>query len=337
MSVNNFHALSYLLIIFCAVSFKASAEDAQQKDLQQNRTPMEWLSLMQSAAMENDYRGTFVFSRGPMLSTVQVVHRYDNGVEQERLTQLDGEMGEVIRNGTEVMCVLPENRVVKLEKDAFSNKVLAVFSEFMPDHEMYALEVAGFERLIGRHSVEIAVRAVDEHRYSYRLWLDRDTGFLLKSVLHDIEGKELEQFRYTNLELPAKISDEELSPLRQGDAILHKMISSPGKDQNWPTEMLWDLSWVPQGFSSLGRSSQPGQNVLVYSDGLATFSVFVEAVDDQMMPEGASMVGATVAYHQRVMTGKHHYAVTVMGEIPAMTAMKLAKSVKPVMKYSSQP
>jgi sigma-E factor negative regulatory protein RseB len=70
---------------------------------------------------------------------------------------------------------------------------------------------------------------------------------------------------------------------------------------------------------------------MLYSDGLATFSVFVEQIESNSMPIGASVVGATVAYHHRVMEGSHHYGVTVMGEVPAMTAMMVAESVRPTM------
>ena len=59
------------------------------------KDPGYWLSKMQVAAIEANYKGTFVFSRGPMSSSVRVVHRFKDGFEEERLTQLDGQQGAV--------------------------------------------------------------------------------------------------------------------------------------------------------------------------------------------------------------------------------------------------
>lgn len=310
----------------------SSFVSAESAPAEAQRSAQDWLMKMQEASVQSNYKGTFVFTRGRMTSTVQIVHRYQDGVEQERLTQLDGEMGEIVRTGSEVMCVLPNNRVVKVEQDdKFSNRIVSAFSGFMPKHDRYELQVKGFQRLIGRQSVQVAVEAQDKDRLSYYLWLDKDTGLLLKSKVVDDKAQELERFHYTVLEFPETIVDEELNPISKGAVVSHKMIPTVKKDRMWPGALSWQVSWVPDGYSRISSMPKPGHNVQVYSDGLATFTVFVEQVESNAMPEGASIVGATVAYFHKVMTGDHHYGVTVMGEIPAMTAMMVAESVKPDM------
>lgn len=328
--VSNASSLVVLLaVLSLGLSSFASAESAFA---QSQRSAQDWLMKMQEASVQSNYKGTFVFTRGRMTSTVQIVHRYQDGVEQERLTQLDGEMGEIIRTDSEVMCVLPNNRVVKVEQDdKFSNRIVSALSGFMPEHDRYDLQVKGFQRLIGRQSIQVAVEAQDKDRLSYYLWLDRDTGLLLKSKVVDEKAQELERFHYTVLEFPETITDEELNPIGKGAVVSHKMIPTVKKDRMWPGGLAWQVDWVPDGYSRINGMPKPGHNVQVYSDGLATFTVFVEQVESNAMPEGASIVGATVAYFHKVMTGDHHYGVTVMGEIPAMTAMMVAESVKPEM------
>ena len=63
---------------------------------------------------------------------------------------------------------------------------------------------------------------------------------------------------------------------------------------------------------------------LVYSDGLATVSVFVEKIDPNTKPgmEGLSNMGAVHAY---VMRADGHQ-VTTVGEVPAETITLIAKS-----------
>ena len=315
-----FFVLSFLALF----SVAASAGDANSED------PVFLLQAMQQAAVETNYRGTFIFSRGEMSSTVEVVHRYRDGIEEERLKQLDGEMGEVIRRGREVMCVLPDNKVVKIEQDAISSGVVQAFSGFRPKHELYTLRFVGATRLIDREALNIAVEAQDKHRYSYQLWLDKDTKLLLKSSLQG-NGVELERFRYAEIEFTDAITDLELNPMNEGPVISHQLIPSAKKDHKWPGGIAWQVGWAPPGYEAMGVSNNPGKNVMLYSDGLATFSVFVEQIESNSMPIGASVVGATVAYHHRVLEGSHHYGVTVMGEVPAMTAMMVAESVRPTM------
>lgn len=311
------------LVLFSSISLSSIASDAL--------TAGEWLKKMQSAAVHENYRGTFIFSRGEMISAMSIVHRYDEGEERELLKQLDGEMGEIIRQGTQVTCVFPDNRVVKLEQTEFSNKIVQTFADFTPDQQNYHLTVQGVCRQVERPCIKLSIKANDQHRYSYFLWLDQATGLLLKSALQNNEGIELERFQYTHIEFPSTISDEELKPMNDGVLVEHQMIPSVEKDVRWPLQMMWKSEWVPPGFMKVDGNSQPGNNVLVFSDGLASYSIFIEKVDDDMMPEGASQVGATVAYTQALKLDSHQYSVTVVGEIPAMTAMMIAASIKPAM------
>lgn len=294
-----------------------------------------WLARMQKASVEQNYRGTFVLTRGAMSSSMRVVHAYADGIESERMTQLDGEMGEIIRRNGEVMCIFPDNRVVQLEKDSFSNQVVKAFADFMPDSRFYTLSVRGESRLINRTTVHIDVRARDAHRYSYELWLDKQTGLLLKSSLSNAKGKVLEHFRFTDIAFPEHIAEEELEPMTKGAVVAHEFIPPVPQDQRWPDAMMWEVAYLPPGFSAIKAPKRPGVNTMLYSDGLASYSVFVERVTEDAMPEGASMVGATVAYAEKLQTDGHHYAVTVIGQIPPMTAMKVAESVKPTMKQGS--
>ncbi len=293
----------------------------------QERTAYEWLQAMQQASKQENYQGVFMFSRGEMSSTVQVVHRYQNGLVEERLRQLDGEMGEIIRHGADVICVFPDNRVVQLEKNNFGNRLVEALSDFMPGHEFYELETAGAERLIERSAIKLRIAARDKHRYSYALWLDQETALLLKSSILNAEGKELERFQFTQIAFPKQIPDSALAPMNAGELVEHEWIPPVRKDQDWPEAMQWNASWIPPGFKGMRKAP----NIMLYSDGLATYSIFVEAADEERMPDGASMVGATVAYSHSLQSGVHQYGVTVMGEIPAMTAMMIAESIQPEM------
>jgi len=320
-----------LLCLSSLANADTSPENSLAETLVSENTPEQWLEKMQLASMTENYQGTFMFSRGGMSSSMSIVHRYQNDEEQELLKQLDGEMGEIVRQGNQVMCVFPDNRVVQLEKAKYSNKIVQSFSNFMADQKNYRLENVGECRQVERPCIKLAIKAVDQHRYSYFLWLDKQTGLLLKSALKNSEGVDLERFQYTNITFPEKISDKALEPMNAGSLVEHVIIPSVQKDVSWPPEIMWRSDWVPPGFMPISGNDQLGGNVLVFSDGLANYSVFIEKIEDNMMPEGASQVGATVAYALTLTFNSHQYGVTVIGEIPAMTAMLVAESVKPNM------
>jgi len=327
---------SFLKSIFC-VFFLVSVCSAQTVQNQKGPqvlasalTAEQWLNKMHLAAIEENYRGTFVFMRGKMTSTMTVVHRYLNGVERERLQQLDGEMGEIIREGETVKCIFPDNRVVQVEQSTYVNKFTKSFVGFMPGDSQYDLTILGQERMIDRRCIVLGITAKDANRYSYRLWLDEQSGLLLKSAVQDAKGIDLERFQYTQIEFPDEVSDEALESMMTGEVVTHELIPTEKMDKKWASGMMWRSNWIPIGFEKVDGDNLVGDNVLVYSDGLATYSIFIEKINQNSMPEGASQVGATIAYVKKRRFGVHEYSVTVIGEIPAMTAMRVAESIEPV-------
>ncbi len=294
-----------------------------------------WLERMAVAMQTQSYRGVFVYSRGDTFSSMKVIHRYKDGEDREKLVQLDGEMGEILRTGDEVVCVLPGNRVVSLEQSIPSGPFAGAFARtLMPKKDHYFIAVEGEGRIAGHQAIKVAVTAKDVYRYNYVLWLEKYSGLLLKSVLTNADGDVLEQFHYTFLELADNISDEELAPNNMGDVYSHESLPSIQASSDWPAKMEWRIDWLPDGFMPVnkglsGQGVVSSSNVQVFTDGLASFSVFIEKPGKGNMPEGVSVIGATVAYAHRLTWKNHNYMVTVVGEVPIAAAMRIAERVVP--------
>ena len=147
--------LSSVVLLSLALNASQAAEISQNSSREQPSTQdraswqaLDWLMYMQTASLEQNYQGRFVFSRGPMSSAMSIIHQYSDGVEKERLKQLDGEMGEIVRDGERVMCVFPDNRVVEVESSPISHNFTNKFVGFMPGKSQYALSVVGKDRMI---------------------------------------------------------------------------------------------------------------------------------------------------------------------------------------------
>jgi sigma-E factor negative regulatory protein RseB len=164
----------------------------------------------------------------------------------------------------------------------------------------------------------------------------------LKTQLCDSHGQVIEQILFARLDMPENIADADLTPavntegmrwVRQGPA--HEMTPSALAE--------YRASALPPGFhltvsgvQTLGGASAPAAH-LVYSDGLATVSVFVEpetppspaAEQTPSAPaeppmEGLARVGSGFAF-STVVQG---HQVTAVGEVPAQTVEFIAHSVK---------
>ena len=91
----------------------------------------------------------------------------------------------------------------------------------------------------------------------------------------------------------------------------------------------WRADWLPKGFASVGnRLTDHGEKALIFSDGLATLSIFI--IDQyKSAPKATARYGATVAVIVPSKNADREYMVIVVGEIPVATARQVAVSVRP--------
>ena len=292
---------------------------------------------MSSAFSALNYDGTFVYSHGDSMETLRIVHSRSGEVERERIVRLDGPNLELIREGEKISCVHPANWDGdinhRIPVGPFAKAFVRDFSEL---NHSYKFQNLGEDRIVGRDAVSVSIKPVDDLRYGYRVWIDKDTGLLLKSVLMH-QGRVLERFQFTQLSLNEEIPEEQLVVGIEGDVLVHYPLVSSA-DPVEPTASAWKLAWIPTGFrmsiQGIRRngSESPAADTLTYSDGMSAFSVFVESIDtdpEDIVGEATTQKGATVAVGRVVSVRDHKHLVTVVGEVPLTTAKRLAASVVP--------
>lgn len=291
-------------------------------------TAEEWLARLGPALNMTTYRGVMAYTRGDQVSAMRVAHRYQNGHVEERLVQLDGASGEFVRKGAEVICVLPDRGRVQLEPVMPSGPFAEAFANrLVPDNPWYRPELLGDDRVAGYPAKVLALNARDSRRYSYRLWLEYQSGLLLKSHVRSASGEVLESFQFTDLEITDTLPDSEFEVRGNGREIAALLASESGEPAVKPMPSGWQLGWMPEGFVPAAVPRVGRGPAMAFSDGLSAFSVFVEPVGGLNMPTGASRIGATTAYMHRLVANDEVYLVTVVGEIPPETAMQVAQSV----------
>jgi len=288
-----------------------------------------WLERLGPALNMTSYRGVFVYARGESVHSMQIAHRYNDGVVEERLVLQDGGSGEIVRKGMNVVCVLPETGRVQLDQVIPSGPFAEAFtSQLMPVNRWYRAEMKGEDRVAGYDVVSLSLTAKDPYRYSHRLWLEKATGLLVKSHVRNAEGEVLEQFQFTSLHIGEDIPDSEFEIRTQGREI-SRTLDEPTPAASVVQRMNgWQLGWRPEGFMPAAAPRSGKGRAVAFSDGLAAFSVFVEPAGPVTMPTGASKIGATTVYMHQVKEGDNAFLITVVGELPPQTARQVAESVR---------
>lgn len=294
-----------------------------------DREAREWLERMSESLATRNYEARFFRVRDSRSDAWRIIHRVERGKATERLVSLDGSGREYIRNESEVICYLPDKRTVLVEKRAEESTLLStvpVYSERLEAN--YSIERGGATKTLGRRTQLILVKPRDQFRYGYRLWLDQETAMPLKSQLCDRNGNVIEQLLFAELHFRDRISADSLKPAVSADGF--KWLY---QDAQQPRVRSASLEWVihpPAGFrlttwriQAIAGSSAPVQH-LVYSDGLASVSVFIEPRNAQTQAiSGLAKVGAAFAY-SRDLDG---HQVTAVGEVPAATVQAIAAGV----------
>ncbi|HEY4644874.1 MAG TPA: MucB/RseB C-terminal domain-containing protein [Steroidobacteraceae bacterium] len=291
-----------------------------------------WLERMNRALATRNYDGTFFHVRNGKVVTLRIIHRVEDGKVSERLVSLDGSGREIVRNDEELTCYLPDQRRVLVETRQEQGALLGTLPAFgAAVTENYRLEMLPRARLLGRTTQVIAVNPKDAYRFGYRLWIDEGTALPLKTQLCDEKGNVVEQVLFANITLPDSIPKSAVEPQVNGDGL--QWFRQPSPKQGMASfAQLWRASKLPPGFKLTATNSQMMEGStspvahLVYSDGLASVSVFIETKSPQHDPlNGLSRVGSAFAFSTTV----RGHLVTAVGEVPAQTVQFIAGSTRP--------
>ncbi|KPX13585.1 Sigma E regulatory protein, MucB/RseB [Pseudomonas amygdali pv. dendropanacis] len=275
---------------------------------------------------QQSYQGTFVYERNGSFSTHRIWHRIADGHVQERLLQLDGSAQEVLRVDGLTQCVSGTLEAgvanpADSSARAFDVKRLSAW---------YDIKIVGKSRVAGRQATVVALSPKDQHRYGLELHLDNETGLVLKSLLLSEKGQLLERFQFTDLDTAGVLSEQMLNT--RADCKPVSVLKA--KPEPSISSVAWHSDWLPPGFevSSSGvrkdSSTQSSVTHLMYGDGLARFSVFIEAVKGGASSDIRTQLGPTVAVSRRLTTPQGDMMVTVVGEIPMGTAERIALSMR---------
>lgn len=309
---------SLILVLGALLTFSVAAQAPQGVEL---------LSQMSSSVRGLDYQGSFLYQHAGRIDTLRVFHA--GGVrEQERLISLNGPRNEVIRNGNNVTCIQADDSAIVYTSTS-GRALLPLVPEAatagIDDH--YTIRPDGSDRVAGYDADIIDVLPRDAFRYGYRLWLEKGTRLLLRSIVTNHKKMPIEQFMFVSLEIGKTPADTDLVP-RQRELLT--TTSAPADEIKERGPPGWTVINAPAGFTlrSARRSANAvaGAEHLVYSDGLASVSVYVEPAQAKIdLPTTLASRGTLNIYS----FSKDSWRFTVLGDVPAATVTAIAESLGP--------
>jgi sigma-E factor negative regulatory protein RseB len=281
-----------------------------------------WLAKIGPALRDLDYQGTLVYLADGRIETMRVFHREDDGRERERLVAVTGPAREVVRDGERVMCIGTTTGAVSYDASRSGRWTDAEALSRMARRRGYGASLGGSGRVAGHAAQIVDIPARDGWRYGYRLWLHAATGLPLRVDLLDAGGDAIEQVAFTELQL-VEPSDADLAPPPGARPV--RLRPTASRIDATPR---WQVPVPPPGYE-LRASRAVGDGVqMLYSDGLASVSVYVERAD-------AGMRGATTT--RRGAVNARAYAVDgwrvlAIGKVPLATVDRFARTVRTVAK-----
>jgi sigma-E factor negative regulatory protein RseB len=343
-----FKSTFLLALLLLSASCGAGADALRQEDLS-------WLQIMAFAAHQTDYSGTFVYQYGGHIETSRITHIADRDGEHGRLESLDGPRREIIRNNDQVWCDTG-NGMVRTELGQGGRE----FPALLPQQitllkENYLIKPAEEVRLAGFHAHAMIFQPKDNLRYTHKMWADSVSGLLLKSEVLDERGAAIEQYYFTQLSIGGDIDrkwiilNQPVTGFHDREALHSRRGQKRAEPNGTPHEgdphtahplppmsvshvaSGWRVDALPSGFKKIAevRRQMHGKDSpviqMVFSDGLAGISVFIEKSDnDEDDHTGLSSQGVIQVY-TRVLDD---HLVTVVGELPPRTVMQVADSVR---------
>ncbi|MBI4939013.1 MAG: MucB/RseB C-terminal domain-containing protein [Nitrosomonadales bacterium] len=310
-------------LLACAPA--ASADPLWQDDLN-------WLKTMLFASHQTDYSGVFVYRYGSHVETSHITHVVDGDGEHARLVGMDGPRREIISSNNQVWCYIGDSKV-RLEERRGGRRFPAILPEQLSLlNENYRIKQTEEGRIAGFHAHAVVFKPRDVLRYTHRMWAHSDSGLLLKSEVLDERERVIEQNAFIQLTIGGNMDRSWIKADRRDAAKFalsgHRDFSHnaepPSSHSGWQVD-------TPPGFRKVAEMRRPLRDKkepvthMVFSDGLASISVFIEALEgDQHDRPGLTSQGAIQVY--RKVSGEH--LLTVVGEVPPRTVMQVADSAR---------
>lgn len=289
---------------------------------------------MHEASRKRAYVGTFVVSANGVMTSAKIWHVCHGDQQTERVEMLTGAPRTILRHNDQVMTFLPDHKIVRSEK----RESLGLFSGLLESADsqiadFYKVKPEGLDRVAGVEAQVVTLLPKDKLRFGYRVWTEVKSGLVVKLQTFDLNGHLLEQAAFSELELDAPVKMDKI--VQMMGKVNGYRVEKPVLLKTTAAAEGWVLKTPVAGFNTVScynrpratdaGAALPGSLQWIFSDGLASVSIFIEPIDKQRnYRESTLSLGAT----QTMTRLLEPYWITVMGEVPLATLQLFAEGLE---------
>lgn len=296
------------------------------------RSVSEWLMRMHNASTRRAYVGTFVVSSAlGNLSTSRIWHVCDGEQQMERVESLSGVPRTTLRRNEDVITFVPSAKLARVEKrDSFGMFPNLLHAGDSTIAEFYTARAVATDRAAGFDADVVHIQPKDKLRFGYRIWSEKKSGLMIKLQTLGTDGRVIEQSAFSELQLDAPVKMDKLAQMMANTDGYRVEKSEVTKTT--PAGEGWALKTPVPGFmpiSCFKRIAPENTVQWIFSDGLATVSLFLEIYDRQRhLQESLQALGATQSLTRHIGDKAGDWWLTVLGEVPAQTLQAFAQSLE---------
>lgn len=295
----------------------------------ENPVSQEWLKTMAFAKHQTEYSGIFAYDDGKHTTRTQITHVVTADGEYEKLTLLDGSNREIVRHHGLSMWYGNHKDQQTNSTQKFGRRFVLLPEQLDALNKNYQMHALGTQTVAGLESQVIVFKPNDNMRYTQKMWVHRDSGLLLKTIVLDNKNHIVEQYAFTSVKIAGEIDRSWVAPPQQEKSFNIKSAENTLPERTFKSG--WVVDMLPTGFKKIKEIQRPmtGKHApvtqMVYSDGLSSISVFIEPSDrDDDDNENLMDRGALHLYHKVV----NDQLLTVVGEVPVRTVIKVLDSIR---------
>ncbi|MFN7834309.1 MAG: MucB/RseB C-terminal domain-containing protein [Burkholderiaceae bacterium] len=287
-----------------------------------NGSGWEILQYAQAAAKKTNYQGIMIVQSGPVVFSSRVTHLSDAAGEYEHIETLDGQQKEWIRHNDDFQALIPENKLIRQQNRHPHDKLLGVLTANLDElAQWYSMQTLGSERIAGMDCQVAELVPKDAFRYGYRFWIEKNSHLLIRTQTLNDNQEVLEQVAFSELRLGPVVDKQKFKFKTPTDGWRVEQVKT--ETANWAAYG-WSVKSSIPGFKKVAEIRRVRRNgketgQILFSDGLAFVSVFLEPVEPSKSPSSNHIMqqGAVHSQFKKIAD----WNVMVMGAVP-MTAIK---------------
>jgi len=289
--------------------------------------PWSILEKSAKASQQLNYEGVFHSQSSSESNSTHVIHANIDNKEYCLLKMLDGAPNEVFCSGDMVYVTSQDGLLIKKRKNQF------LFPSVLPSDikhlkKNYQLSFGEKKRVADRMAQHIELKAKDNLRFNYHIWIDDKNLLPLKLIVTNNKNQPIEQSTFTTIAF-SEVIDKDIF---EKNINLSKVYVSKNKFiENYVSNKFWNLKDLPSGFKEVDLISRRvnGLNLLdyqiIFSDGLAYVSLFIRPITRGTEPkEGTVAIGPT-NISARYQDG---YQIMSVGMVPPETVNTFSGAIE---------